>query len=877
MKNSTLTSPPRQRTSVAIQGLDISTPDDLVKDGKCETLHNMRFNAEAWRPVHRHRGKTVTLGTGNAISGSYFTILYKHPVDNEGVYIARRTLKQANNPSKYIISRYDTSTQTSTDIATFDSQPNISHFGNVLIFNSKDKINYYIFKDEKYLLVNFPECAETKILTKDTSSPQPTWVYGDGKWTYIPDYKQTEVADFLKNYFQKTVFHLENVTQGRPVYSNEGEHWRGEILLFTTYRMADGTNISPSPIRLIKTHASAPTVPPTVTRRVGLVRNTEDVNADLMFGIQYETAGNSSASKDMYAPVSDGTLQKASFVLRVRVPEGVDSSAIESVAVWTTRINPTYAWTTKYNVIRDDIERSTNAVDYYAELDFGQPFYLLEEIKITDLEREMDPNNPIYTGYLYRDIYLTGTNLSQIINNEVYTPNNNIHDIVSNNTYDYNESCHFFAPLLRLAKPYTPIGAGQERMSVVKIPIDGHTYNTQRVDDEEVVIGSDTHPFVHLISYPDYRAKEYLMSGYDTILLSESIANNFAYYHAPHTEKEKFPIISRNNNFNTIDIPEDCIVPQPNRILVSKPNNIFSLPFNYSYKAGNSSNRILALQSAAIKIGDEQVGSLPLYVFTEEGIYALRAGESTLYSAVNPINHDRIINPSTISVNGAVAYITEKGVHILTGEGSKVISTPIHGADGIPDIDFLKSCVFLAPKQFNEIVLLDGRKGTTKTHYVYNLDYGYWSTRELDGTKINTDELVDNGAGIIYDLNDEDEDVALDCKITTRPIKLGNVDYKRLETIIPRINSGDDGFEYTLNLEGSSDGKIYNGFFDSEKGLRDSVGAKQNNPLVIRRAPFSAKYFKLQLNLIPVNEDEFATSITHIDFEWYSRFSRRMR
>lgn len=874
MKNSTLTSPPRQRTSVAIQGLDISTPDDLVKDGACSVLSNMRFNAEAWRPVHRHRSKNFTPKIGNVAS----KIVYKHPATDEVVYIAEtQTYKLINSQSvlQYTYYSYNISTKEYNEIAAFNEKATIAHFGNVLVLNSKDKTNYYIFKNEEYLLVNFPECAETKILTKDTSSTQPTWVYKDGKWTYIPDYDPTQLANFLtNNYFQKTVFHLENVTQGRPVYSNEGEHWRGEILLFTTYRMDDGTNISPSPIRLIKTHTSAPTVPSTVTRRVGLVRNTEDANADLMFGIQYETAGTSSASKDMYAPVSDGTLQSASFVLRVRVPEGVDSSAIESVAVWATRINPTYAWTTKYNVIRDDIERSTNAVDYYAELDFGQPFYLLEEIKITDLEREVDPNNPIYTGYLYRDMYLTGTNLSQIINNEVYTPNNNIHDIVSNNTYDYNESCHFFAPLLRLAKPYAPIGAGQERMSVVKIPIDGHTYNTQRVDDEEVVIGNDTHPFVHLISYPDYRAKEYLMSGYDTILLSESIANNFAYYHAPHTETEKFPIISRNNNIDTIDIPEDCIVSQPNRILVSKPNNIFSLPFNYSYKAGNSSNRILAMQSAAIKIGDEQVGALPLYVFTEEGIYALRAGETTLYSAVNPINHDRIINPSTISVNGAVAYITEKGVHILTGEGSKVISTPIHGADGIPDIDFLKSCVFLAPKQFNEIVLLDN---IADTHYVYNLDYGYWSTRELEGGKINTDELVDNNTGIIYDLNDEDEDVALDCIITTRPIKLGNVDYKRLETIIPRINSGDDGFEYTLNIEGSSDGKTYNGFFDSERGLSDSVGAKQNNPIVIRRAPFSAKYFMLTLRLTPINEELFSPSITHIDFEWYSRFSRRMR
>ena len=54
-KNDNLTSPPRMRTSVAISGLDRSTPDDMVKDGACEELHNVRYKDNAWRPVHEHK------------------------------------------------------------------------------------------------------------------------------------------------------------------------------------------------------------------------------------------------------------------------------------------------------------------------------------------------------------------------------------------------------------------------------------------------------------------------------------------------------------------------------------------------------------------------------------------------------------------------------------------------------------------------------------------------------------------------------------------------------------------------------------------------------------------------------------------------------
>jgi hypothetical protein len=877
MKNiENLTSPTRERTSVPISGLDLSTPDDLVKDGKCETLHNMRFNAEAWRPVHRHRSKTVTLETGDKISGSYFTILYKHPVDNEGVYIARRKWKQANDNTKYIICRYDTSNSTYTDLETFDALPKISHFGNVLIFSDDNTSTKYLYKDGTYQLINFPNYADIEIMSADYSNQSPKYVLKGGTWAlFNPD---TDFNSTTK--FDSAVYHIYNVTQG---ISLTGGGFMGEILLFTSLRMDDGTSISLSPIRLIKTHGKASTGT-TYKREIGYVYNGRETDADRIFGITYSLYSGYTAANGYSVPKSDLTLRSASFALRVRVPENIDTTAIKSIAVWTTRINPTYEWSKKYEVIRpgadnSELSISDNFTDYYAKFDFNQPFYLFEEIYIKDMAKETSPDSPVHTGFLYKDIFLTGESLNSAIYNEVYTPENNIHDIISSdNSYDYNDSCHYFAPTLRLATPYSvdsSISNNPTISSMVKIPIDGHTYNVQRQDDSTSVVAKK-YPFTHLISYPDYRAKEYLITGYNSFLLSECAANNFAYYHAPHSDLEKFPPISDLRNNNSIELPnEDSLVTQPSRIQVSKANNIFSLPFGTSYNVGNSSNRIIAMQSAAIKIGDEQVGALPLYVFTEEGIYALRAGESTLYSAVNPINHDRIINPSTISVNGAVAYITERGVHILTGEGSKVISTPIHGADGIPDINFLKSCVFLAPKQFNEIVLLDGREAGTKTHYVYNLDYGYWSTRELEGEKINTDELVDNAAGIIYDLNDEDEDVALGCKITTRPIKLGNVEYKRLETIIPRMRTTNDSIKLGISLEASNDGRTYVNLYktDSFLGFSENI----NNPLVIRRVPFSAKYFKLQLNLKPENEDWFATSITHIDFEWYMRFSRRMR
>jgi hypothetical protein len=273
------------------------------------------------------------------------------------------------------------------------------------------------------------------------------------------------------------------------------------------------------------------------------------------------------------------------------------------------------------------------------------------------------------------------------------------------------------------------------------------------------------------------------------------------------------------------------------------------------------------LQSAAIKIGDEKVGALPLYVFTTEGIYALRAGEETLYAAVNPVNYDKIINPNTLAINGGVVYITERGVHIISGEGSQLISTPIHKENGIPDIDFFRTCDLIYNQEYNEVML-----SNNGTAYIYSLDTGYWSTRELKGNKINTEEIVHTNA--IYNLTDEDETKALPMTIATRPIKLGNLEFKRLETIIPRMSSNNHTTMLSLNADGSVDGCNYLPL----RNISDlEVEPHKVNPITLRRVPFSAKYFKVSISMEPTSDEPHDPSITNIDFEWYRKFYHRMR
>ena len=832
---------------MAIQGLDTSSPDDMVKDGACSALHNLRWKDSAWRPVHPHKEK-CRIGI---ITDSEFTILYHHPAAGENTFIA----SYKDEPDTFVsITLNDIDTQHEYSIiGTFRGIIRITHFGNILILFS-DKESFYLFlKDGVYTLFTMPKAPTLLSLNKSFRPILPSKFTQGDSWK---DYKTGVSVDY--NTYMRVVWPICNMTTGQPLISTfpDAKHeeaanaWHGEIAFFVAYRMIDGTILSPTMLHIIASERDIPNVSRTLTS------GDYGYSNGLCLGIEQNGPATSDAGS-----WEEGGMQYVIGEAAFSIPKGINTDLIKEIVCFSTRIHSIYDYSTKIY----DQNYSALSLAYADNNLPSKPFYLMGSKKIVS-------DRAVFN--------FTADSLSNIETKLLYTPNSNLSDNVAC-AFDYNDRLHLFDITTIIPQcsdihaliPATSTSDLDTYHSAINVSVNNKTYTRVRKDVIDTIPASRL-PAPLIISYHDYRATQYIVNKGDDrteiLPLQPAVANNIAYYMPKSASCLKFPDITFSFPDPTPALKDNYIFHEPNRIKVSSTNNPFSFPFENSYSVGSANNRIIALQSAAIKIGDEKVGALPLYVFTTEGIFALRAGESTLYAAVNPINYDKIINPNTLAINGAVVYITEKGVHLLSEQGTAVISTPIHTADGMPPLHFLRTCKILWPKQYNEIVF---HNETMDKAYVYNLDSGYWSTRTLNGTKLNTDELVYGVS--IYDLADEDETQCLNARIQTRPIKLGNVEFKRLETIIPRMNTGNHNFMLDMAVTGSVDGSLYPNLRIVDNMEMDS---DKVNPLVLRRTPYSAKYFEMVMELTPLmDEGGFSPSFTHIDFEWYTRFMRRMR
>ena len=903
-KNDNLTSPPRTRTSVAISGLDRSTPDDIVKDGACEELHNLRYKDAAWRPVSDFSSTSFIAPLSSADK-----VVYKHPASAEDKYILQRIMGRY-----YYYYELSTTHKDVLDaplIATFAEEQRVSHFGKVLMFTGSEKTICYTYRKGVYNIFAYeslyPSIASTIhadtnahlkplafsvsenfTISFDTPNSQNfNYSFKTGYWYEARSSIHTDfnvIDEVLKKAPSSCRFRFmwefarwDNVdsTKDEAEYSalpsTQDNRWNGEHAMFAALRMKDGTIINPSPLVIgISQNKFHGCEIRKEEVQYCVFKNTH-YEADYFTGIIFVSREYSMDETPTYNNLPDAPFNYVYEDIVATIPTSVDHNLIDSLAIYSTRIYPSI----DIAKIRAIEETSLLLpIDVYNDTRLAsQPFYLIAEKKLKECDTSQQ-------GLYSLSMRLYANDAERIVTNVVYTPL--IHNaLIGSGNYDYNNRLHIFDTEQRLPD-YPSINAIKDEGFSFTAQMGIHVRNS---DIDAVKWGAAVNglnaksEFKKILSFPDYRAEEFLIHVATaepyTVALStkESIGNNMAYYTASPNNEEKYPdiLFLESAGYSSDLVPsEDDVIHEPNRLQVSSANNPFSLPFENSYSIGSANNRIIAMQSSAIKIGDEQVGSLPLYVFTTEGIFALRAGENTLYAAVNPINYDKVINPNTLAINGAVVYITEKGVHLLSGAESQVISSPIHDKDGRPPLDFLRTCQIMWPKEHNEVIFHNPDNGE-EIAYVFNLDAGYWSTRSLKGTKINTDEMVDNNA--IYDLTHEDVSKTLAGAISTRPIKLGNVEFKRADTIIPRLSTGSTSSILSFNALGSVDGFKFHPLRKCTLQLEPN----KVNPIVIRRTPFSAKYFKFIFGLDHSRGVPFSTAITHIDMEWYTKFQRRMR
>lgn len=116
---------------------------------------------------------------------------------------------------------------------------------------------------------------------------------------------------------------------------------------------------------------------------------------------------------------------------------------------------------------------------------------------------------------------------------------------------------------------------------------------------------------------------------------------------------------------------------QTNKLLVSETSNPFSFPLEGVFEFQSS---VLGIAVASTALSQGQFGQFPLYVFTEDGIWAMETAADGSFISQKPLSREVCINPDSIcSIDNAVVFVTSKAVMMIQGSQVMNISPYMNG------------------------------------------------------------------------------------------------------------------------------------------------------------------------------------------------------
>ena len=261
---------------------------------------------------------------------------------------------------------------------------------------------------------------------------------------------------------------------------------------------------------------------------------------------------------------------------------------------------------------------------------------------------------------------------------------------------------------------------------------------------------------------------------------------------------------------------------------VSAVDNPFYFPTAQTYKF---EGEIVGLASNAEAISTGQFGQYPLFVFTQEGIWAMGVDTSGMgaYTAQSPFSRE-VCSGAICPVSGGIVFTTRRGVMAISGGQVTELSSQLDGPkaemltassnilgqiaekggstlpDVVPVREYIEGAKLAYNYLHNEVILSNVKYPYS---YVYALTDGFWSIIDttFDVTTNSYPELVvynsDKTAKLTFDDGGNGTPGVL---AVTRPFTLGSLEYKRLRQAALRCT-----YEPRLNfyLLGSNDGANY--------------------------------------------------------------------
>lgn len=309
------------------------------------------------------------------------------------------------------------------------------------------------------------------------------------------------------------------------------------------------------------------------------------------------------------------------------------------------------------------------------------------------------------------------------------------------------------------------------------------------------------------IMYPSVSAKSITIQAEGSSLihkysLKSSDFFNFAYFLNKESDGFKdIDLLSEEDLTTGLPDLDNSPISTNNTLYVSTLSNPFIFPADQTYQFNTP---IVGVQSNVIAMSQGQFGQFPLYVFTKDGIYALSVGSGNVsYNTQTPVTRDVCTNPNSIcALDTAVAFATDKGLMVISGTQTQLISETIYG--------YLPSCSISSPiipkilavagmeNMISSVVFPDYLKDANVGYnyqeqriIVANKDYPYsyvYSMKTCAWFKIDRqiDFFVNSypytwaySEQNIYDLNNNHRSIST-IALISRPIKMGTMTHKRI-------------------------------------------------------------------------------------------------
>ena len=123
--------------------------------------------------------------------------------------------------------------------------------------------------------------------------------------------------------------------------------------------------------------------------------------------------------------------------------------------------------------------------------------------------------------------------------------------------------------------------------------------------------------------------------------------------------------------------PESRVLPSANKLVSAPAEN----PFIYSIgSATEFQAKILGAAIATTALSQGQYGQFPLYIFTEDGIWAMEINADGSLAQGKPLPRHVCVNADSItSIDDAVVFVTDQGVMLLRGSEATNISPLMNG------------------------------------------------------------------------------------------------------------------------------------------------------------------------------------------------------